>query len=451
MSPSQSTSYASGQQAPKWPADKPLALQINHFSPVREGHPPPGTVPDEIVAEGEERPLLFHSVQLPVSRLTLKNAIVVSPMCQYSVVDGYPSPYHLAHLGSFALHGAGTIMVEASGVTSAGRITPQDLGIYKDDHIPAHTSLVSALKSFTEGLTVGVQLAHAGRKASTWSPFHRGERKVKEYVTDEEGGWTKEVVAPSALAWGKGWITPRALSTAEVKEVQKQFVDAAARAFESGYDFVELHAAHGYLLHSFLSPLSNQRTDEYGGSFENRSRLLIDTAKEIRAKFPERSLWVRVSATDYAEHVHAEGKQSWDIEQTKQLHKVLSQVGVDVLDVSGGGLVEFQKISPRPAYQLPYAHELSKNKLASPLLGTVGIMEGDEYPGQVAEKALEDGDASLVFFARGLLANPAWPEFAGANLLGVRPAGNPQYHRVHPVKPGETKGKKAPSTAQNHN
>lgn len=258
-------------------------------------------------------------------------------MCQYSVVDGYPSPYHLAHLGSFALHGAGTIVVEASGITPAGRITPQDLGIYKDDHIPAHTSLVSALKSFTEGLTVGIQLAHAGRKASTWSPFHRGERKVKEYVTDEEGGWVKDVVAPSALSWGKGWITPHALTTEEVKEVQAQFVAAAGRAFEAGYDFVELHAAHGYLLHNFLSPLSNQRTDEYGGSFENRTRLLIDTVKAIRAKFPDRSVWVRVSATDYAEHVHAEGKQSWDIEGTKQLYAVLNKVGVDVLDVSGGG------------------------------------------------------------------------------------------------------------------
>lgn len=183
-------------------------------------------------------------------------------MCQYSANDGHLTPYHLAHLGSFALHGAGTIMVEASGVTAAGRITPQDAGIYTDEHIASHASIVSSLKTFTEGLTVGLQLAHAGRKASTWSPFYRGEHKHAEYVTKEEGGWPDEVVGPSALAYGEGWLKAKELSNQEVKDVVKQFVEGARRAFKAGYDFVEIHSAHGYLLHSFLSPLSNHRTDE---------------------------------------------------------------------------------------------------------------------------------------------------------------------------------------------
>lgn len=188
---------------------------------------------------------------------------VVSPMCQYSANEGHLTPYHLAHLGSFALHGAGTIMVEASGVTPAGRITPQDAGIWSDAHIESHASIASSLKTFTEGLTVGVQLAHAGRKASTWSPFYRGEHKHAEYVTTQEGGWEEDVVGPSALSYdGDKWIVPRELKTEEVKDIVKYFLEGARRAFKAGYDFVEIHSAHGYLLHSFLSPLSNQRTDQ---------------------------------------------------------------------------------------------------------------------------------------------------------------------------------------------
>lgn len=417
------SSFASGQEDPKWPADKPLALSLNNFVPVREGHPPPGTVPDDIVPEGEKKPKLFTSLQLPGKTLTLKNRIVVSPMCQYSSNDGFVTPYHLAHLGSFALHGAGTIMLEAHGVTAAGRITPQDCGLYKDEQIPALTSLVSALKSFTEGLTVGIQLAHAGRKSSTWSPFHRGDRKVKEYVTKEEGGWPDEVVAPSALSYGKGWIVPKALSTEEVEEVKEQFVEAARRSFKAGMDFVELHAAHGYLLHSFISPLSNERTDKYGGSFENRIRIVLDLIRDIKKEYPNKSVWVRVSSTDFAEHVHEEGKQSWDEEQTKAFAKEVAKVGADVLDCSGGGLVEFQKIKPKPAYQLPYASGVSSLKLPNLVVGAVGIMEGDSHDGELAEKALQDDDAQLIFLARGLLANPAWPESAGTELMGIRPAG----------------------------
>lgn len=359
------------------------------------------------------------------------------------------TPYHLAHLGSFALHGAGTIMIEASGVTPQGRITPQDCGLYSDEHVAPLTALVSALKSFSEGLTVGVQLAHAGRKASTWSPFYRGDRKLKEYITKEEGGWPDEVIAPSALSYGPGWITPRALKVEEIKQVQAQFLESARRAFEAGNDFVEIHAAHGYLLHSFLSPLSNTRTDEYGGSFENRIRLLVDIARDIKREFASKSVWVRVSSTDFAEHVHAEGKQTWEIEQTKALAKELTAVGIDVLDCSAGGLVHFQQIKPKPAYQLSFASAVSSLKLPNLLVGAVGMMEGDEHAGQIAERALQHDDAQLIFLARGLLSNPKWPEEAAVELMGTRCAGNPQYHRVHPSKPGVRV--RTPATAQNNN
>jgi hypothetical protein len=231
--------YASGQAAPVWPQDKPLALTLGHFVPAREGHPPAGAVPADIVPEGASRPKLFDPrVQLSASNsgLALKNRVIVSPMCQYSAKDGFPSVWHLSHLGSWALHGVGSIMVEASGVTAAGRITPQCLGIWKDEHIDAHASLVSALRTVAPGLTVGIQLAHAGRKASTWSPYHRGEKKHKDYVTDAEGGWEGEVVAPSAVAYGEGWITPRELSTKEMEELQEHFIRGADRAFQAGYD-----------------------------------------------------------------------------------------------------------------------------------------------------------------------------------------------------------------------
>jgi 2,4-dienoyl-CoA reductase-like NADH-dependent reductase (Old Yellow Enzyme family) len=304
------------------------------------------------------------------------------------------------------------------------------------------------LKSFTEDLTVGVQLAHAGRKASTWSPFHRGDRKVEGHVTKEEGGWPEEVIAPSAIPYGPGWLTPKAMSVEDIQSVKKSFVDAARRAFTAGVDFVELHVAHGYLLNSFISPSANIRTDNYGGSFENRIRIVLEIIDDIKKEFPNKSVWVRVSSTDFCEHLDQE---SWNEEQTIKFAKVLNEQGkVDVLDCSAGGVTHLQKITPKPAYQLPFAAGVSHLKLSNLLVGTVGIMEGDEYLGQVAEKALQDGDAQLIFLARGLLSHPSWPEEASVNLMGTRAAGNPQYHRVHPAKQGTHRGN-APSKAQNNN
>ncbi|PWN31802.1 FMN-linked oxidoreductase, partial [Meira miltonrushii] len=365
---------------------------------------------------------------------TLKNAIVVSPMCQYSAVDGFPTPYHLAHLGSFAIHGAGTIMMEASGVTPQGRITPEDLGIYKDEHIPAHASLVSALRSFTKDLTVGVQIAHAGRKASTWSPFYEGPKKNPNYVTAEEGGWPEEVVGPSALAYDEGHIVAKELTTEEVQEIETKFVEAADRAYKAGYDFVELHGAHGYLLHSFLSPLSNKRKDQYGGSVENRARLITNIVEKINKQHPDLSVWVRVSGSDFADHLKEKGEDPWTIEGTKEFAKLLSKLNVDVLDISGGGLVGAQQVKAAPGYQLPFAKAVSQLKLSHPLVGTVGRMESGEHAGYLAEQALHESDASLVLIARGFLTKPNWVEESAEKLVGEVTATNPQYHRALPVK-----------------
>ncbi|PWZ03024.1 FMN-linked oxidoreductase [Testicularia cyperi] len=447
------SNFVSGLTAPK--VNSIDALKISNFAATREGHPPPGSMPDSILPEGVKKPLLFHTVTLPFTKpegsgkQTYKNRVIVAPMCQYSGTDGFPTPYHIAHLGAFALHGVGNIMIEASAVTPEGRITPQDLGIWSEAHRDAHKALVSTLKSFTDGLAVGIQLAHAGRKASAWSPFHRGSRTHKEFVTAEEGGWPEDVVAPSAIAYDSDWVKPQALTVEGIKRIEDAFVQSARWAFEAGYDYVELHNAHGYLLHNFLSPLSNHRTDEYGGSLENRSRLLTDVVKRIRAEFPNKGLWVRISCTDWAEEA---GKgDSWSVAETVELAKTLQSLKVDLLDVSSGGLVPFQKITVGPGYQIFGAKAVRDALIKQTagddsqrmLVGTVGMMEGsDDSPnaqdptqaGKLAESTLQNGDADVVLLARGLLSNPKWVEDAAVALTGVKSAGNPQYHRAHPAK-----------------
>ncbi|KIS71603.1 uncharacterized protein UMAG_00046 [Mycosarcoma maydis] len=429
------------------------ALKISNFVPTRSGHPPPGSVPESILPEGVKKPALFQTLTLPFAapeqagKMTFKNRIIVSPMCQYSANNGLPTPYHIAHLGSFALHGVGNVMVEASGVEPEGRITPQDLGIWSEQHRDAHKALVSVLKSFTDGLGVGLQLAHAGRKASDWSPFYRGEKKQK-FVTQEEGGWPDRVVAPSAIAYAQGHVTPRALTTEDINKLQDKFVQSARWAFEAGYDYVELHSAHGYLMHSFLSPLTNQRTDEYGGSLENRARFLLNVARRIRQEFPNKGLWVRVSSTDWADQAHQ--ADSWTVDQTVELAKMLQEARVDLLDVSSGGLVPFQKITVGAGYQL-FGAKAVRDALAKiepdaskrMLVGAVGMMEGSyDSPngqdrsqiGKLAEQSIQSGECDAVLLARGLMSYPSWTEDASVALMGTRAAGNPQYHRVHVAK-----------------
>lgn len=311
-------------------------------------------------------------------------------------------------------------------VQREGRISPGDLGFYQDSHIPAHTSLVQSLKSFTPGLTLGIQLSHAGRKASTWPPFHRGEERLnKDFVTEEEGGWENQVYSSSAIPYGPGHVTPKELSVDQIKKVEDDFVEAAHRASKAGYDFVELHCAHGYLLHSFLSPLSNQRQDQYGDSFENRSRLTLDIVKRIRSEV-DLGVWVRVSATDYCEHL--EGTKTWDLSETQKLAKCLNDLKVQVLDVSAGGLDYRQNIKSSPGYQVKFASAIKKLDLEMKI-GTVGCMESMDHPGTLAEETLKNENLDLIFLARGMLARPSWLEDAGVNLMGVRPAGMVEYHR----------------------
>lgn len=413
-----------------FPVDQPLALFNSNFIPTREGHPSPGTVPEAILPAGVQKPRLFDEVSLPHAKaLKLKNRVVVSPMCQYSAKDGFLSPYHLAHHGSWALHGVGTIVVEASAVCPQGRITPQDAGIWSDELAQAHASLITSLKSFTEGLTMGVQLNHAGRKASTWSPFHRGEKKKPGYVTKEEGGWPDNVEAPSPVPYDDKSPQPLDLSTEQIEAIIQQFIDSADRAYKAGYDFVEIHCSHGYFLSSMHSQLSNKRTDQYGGSFENRTRAVVNIVKEIKKRWPDKSLWVRANGTDFCEHLD---EPSWTTEDIKKLASVLADTGVvDVLDISAGGNSPHQQINPRPGYQVPFAEAVSslqipKEKL---LVGSVGMLEGPDYSGQLAEQVVKENKADLIFLARGLLANPKWVEDVGVELMGLRPAGNPQYHR----------------------
>ncbi|KAE8225923.1 hypothetical protein CF319_g1411 [Tilletia indica] len=446
-------------------------LKTDNFVQTFNGHPPAGTFTKDMLPADQEIPHLFRPITFRTKGkdgLTLKNRAIVSPMCQYSAKDGFPSPWHLAHLGSFAIHGAGTIMVEASGVTPEGRITPQCLGIWSDEHAKAHGNIVASLKRISDKITVGIQIAHAGRKASTWSPFHRGQKQHKEWVTKEEGGFPDDVVGPSALPYGPGWLTPRELSKDDIKRLQQAFIDAAERAYEvSGYDFVELHSAHGYLFHDFNSPISNTRTDEYGGSFENRTRFLLDTARAIKKRWPDRSLWVRISATDFAEHLEP-GQETWNVESSIKLAQLLEKEDVDFLDVSAGGLTPEQRIQPGPGYQLGFAAAIRKalpiyesnSPTSKPrstaadgvtpeqaehmVIGAVGLMDGGaSSPGELAEKAIKEGETDTVLLARGFLSNPKWVTDASQRLTdGIKSGGSPQYHRSHEYRPAKP---------QNHN
>ncbi|CEH14385.1 NADH:flavin oxidoreductase/12-oxophytodienoate reductase [Ceraceosorus bombacis] len=328
-------------------------------------------------------------------------------------------------------------MFETTGVTPAGRISTHDLGLWKDEQIPAFISLVSSLRTLSPGLTVGVQLGHAGRKSSTFPPFQRRPRKHEEWAEEEEGGWPEEIVAPSAVPYGPNWFKPRELSISEIEDIQQQFIQAAERAYDKvGVDFIEIHLAHGYLGHQFLSPLSNKRTDQYGGSFEGRTKFSLDVIKAIRARWPERSLWVRISATDQCDHLAAQGTEVWDLEQTKKLAEILDREGVAVLDVSSGGLVAEQQIQVGHAYQAPLAAGIKSLNLPSMKVMSVGMLESgpNDKAGEVAEATLQNGHADLIAIARGQMASPNWTELAAANLAGVRTVENPSYHRIHGPK-----------------
>ena len=338
---------------------------------------------------------LFAPLQLRDVRL--RNRIGVSPMCQYSSVDGFANDWHLVHLGSRAVGGAALVITEATAVLPEGRISPEDLGIWKDEH----TEMLSRIFRFIEerGAMPGMQLAHAGRKASTAAPWKTGEHVVAE----KDGGW-RPIFAPSPLPFSPHDIMPEELDHAGIARVVRAFADASRRALQAGAKVIEIHAAHGYLLHSFLSPLSNQRTDEYGGSFENRTRALREVVTAIRAVWPERlPLFVRLSATDWVEG-------GWDIDQSVALAPQLKTLGVDLIDCSSGGLVPGAKIPVGPGYQVPFAERIRAE--AGIATGAVGMITTPEQ----ADQIIRTGQADIVFLARELLRDPYWPLHAALRL-----------------------------------
>lgn len=335
--------------------------------------------------------------KLTLRGVEFKNRLWVSPMCQYSSVDGMPTDWHLVHLGSRAVGGAGLVVVEATAVSPEGRISPDDSGIWTDGHSEAFRRITSFIKS--QGSIAGIQLAHAGRKASTYAPW-KGNGKID--VAD--GGW--QVVAPSPIKFAENFPEPLEMTNVDIENVINDFVAAAERSVEAGFEVIEIHAAHGYLFHEFLSPLSNKRTDKYGGSLENRMRLPIDTVRKVREAVPKHlPIFVRISATDWVEN-------GWDLEQSVELCKQLKDDGVDLIDVSSGGNVPDAKIPVGPGYQVEFAREIRKQ--AGIATGAVGMITNSHQ----AEDILQKGDADAIFVAREFLRDPYFAIRAAQELGG---------------------------------
>jgi 2,4-dienoyl-CoA reductase-like NADH-dependent reductase (Old Yellow Enzyme family) len=321
-------------------------------------------------------------------------------MCQYSAIDGFANNWHLVHLGSRAVGGAGLIITEAAAISPEGRISIADLGIWKDEHLPKLKEIVDFVHQ--NNALIGIQLAHAGRKASFDIPWESPTQ-----LSEENGGW--QPVAPSAIQFNPKDKMPLALDAAGIAKVIADFQAAAKRALSAGFDVIEIHAAHGYLVHQFLSPLSNQRDDEYGGSFENRVRILVEIIKSVKEVWPsDKALFVRISATDWVEG-------GWDKESSVQLAALLKNLEVDLIDTSTGGLAREQQIPVAPNYQVEFASAI-KNQ-ADILTGAVGLI----IDAQQAEDILQRGEADLIFMARELLRNPYFPLLAAAELGAEMP------------------------------
>ena len=352
-------------------------------------------------------PHLYSPLRL--REVQLRNRIVVSPMCQYSSEDGFASDWHLVHLGSRAVGGAALVFTEAAAVLPEARISPNDLGIWKDEHVEMLARIFSFVRQ--QGAIAGVQLAHAGRKASTARPWDGGKP-----VGPEAGGWSP-IFGASAIPFADGYQTPEDLDEAGLARIREAFVAAAKRALQAGAEVVEIHAAHGYLLHSFYSPLSNQRTDRYGGSFENRTRFLCETAAAVRAVWPdELPLFVRISSTDWTEG-------GWTGEDSVALAQQLKSLGVDLIDCSSGGNVPDATIPTGSGYQLRFAEQIGRETGIA--TGAVGLITSPEQ----ADQIIRAGHADLVLMAREFLRHPYWPLNA-AKPLHQKPEPPAQYGRA---------------------
>lgn len=336
--------------------------------------------------------ILFDPIKF--REVTLKNRIAVSPMCQYSSEDGFANDWHLVHIGSRSIGGASLVFMEATAVTPEGRITPSDLGIYKDEHISFLKRITDFVKA--HGSIPGIQLAHAGRKASCTVPWKGGKQ-----LDINNGGW--HTLAPSAIPFRENDRPPVALSKEQINRLISDFAAAAKRALEAGFRIIEIHAAHGYLLHEFYSPLSNKRTDEYGGNLENRCRLPVEVARSIRKEWPaELPLFVRISATDWTD-------EGWQPEDSVILAKMLLKEGVDLIDCSSGGNVK-TKIPVEPGYQVPFAEKVKKE--AGIATGAVGLITDAEQ----ANRIIAEGKADVVLLARQMLREPYFPLHAAKEL-----------------------------------
>jgi 2,4-dienoyl-CoA reductase-like NADH-dependent reductase (Old Yellow Enzyme family) len=349
---------------------------------------------------------LFDSFQL--RDVTLRNRIGVSPMCQYSAQDGFVNDWHMVHLGSYANGGAGLVIWEATAVEARGRISPNDLGIWSDAHIEGMARINHFIDQ--QGAVAGIQIAHAGRKAGTAAPWDGGKP-----LSDEQGGWMP--VGPSPIAFAEPYRVPHELSLTEIQELVASFQAAAKRSLAAGFRWVEIHGAHGYLLHNFLSPFSNQRSDAYGGSFENRTRLYIEVARAIREVWPERlPLTARFSVTDWTEG-------GWDLEQSIELARLLKTEGVDLIDCSSGGNLPQAQIPIGAGYQVPFAEAIRRE--VGIATAAVGLITEPTH----ADEIVRNGRADLVLLGRELLRHPFWPQHAAKQLKQEIPTPK-QYARA---------------------
>ncbi|EFY93307.1 NADH-dependent flavin oxidoreductase-like protein [Metarhizium acridum CQMa 102] len=403
---------------------------VPFYTPAQE--PAAGTAADASTAPTLYKPLRVRSLEL-------HNRFAVSPMCQYSADDGHLTDYHLVHLGQFALNGAGVVMVEATATEPRGRISPQDSGLWQDSQIEPLRRIVNYVHS--QNTKAGIQIAHAGRKASTLAPWIGGSAN-KALAAEEHGGWPDQVVGPSAIPFAEDHATPTELSVDDIRGLVKSFGETALRAVKAGFDLIEIHGAHGYLITEFLSPISNKRTDSYGGSFENRTRFLREVIETVRSVIPESMpLWLRVSATEWMEWT---GEPSWDLDSTIRLAKLLPALGIDVLDllpalgidvldVSSGGNNSQQRLPREKTYQTSLAREIRRALRADKLdliVGAVGNIDSAEFARDVVQEG-DEQSADLALVARHFLREPDFVLNA-AEKLGVPVKWPNQYHRAAP-------------------
>jgi len=363
---------------------------------------------------------LFAPVR--IGNLELANRITIAPMCQYSAVDGSMTDWHIMHLGSLAISGASMLVIEATGVTPAGRITPHCVGLYSDANEAAMKRVVDYVRGISP-IVLGVQIGHAGRKASTHRPW-----QGHGFLKAEDGAWP--TLAPSAVPLAAGWPLPHAMSKAEMQQLTRDFVQAARRAARIGLDFVEIHSTHGYLLSEFLSPLANQRTDEYGGSLENRMRFPLEVFNAVRSEFPvDRPVGAKISGSDFAEG-------GWTPDDAVAYARALKAAGCAYVTVSGGGVVLDAKIPVGPGYQVPFAERVKRETGIT--TGAVGLITDP----QQAQAIIAGGQADFVSLARAMLFNPRWPQHAAVSL-GANAVYAPQYERGSPKlwPPGRTLGR----------